>query len=481
MEKSWIPGIVVKNLSSTSIVGSPLGERILEKGIPVKALIRAVTPAIDKTVIPIPEESEIISMEEEILPEEPAPTRRKETTPSRIKGRLTMASYMYASDHPESDRQRMRYTLSLNANQIANSRFSMESYMSFRHTWDHWQEVKDDFFRAFKIYNLAVQYEAPSGTRVWLGRKINPNTSNIGAIDGLQADHSWKNFTLGAFAGSRPDHTNYNFNSNFLQFGAYAGHRIDVINGMMMTSLAFAEQRNHAMTDRRFGYFQHINSAIRHLHVFTSFEFDLYTVEEGQPKSTFNISSVYFSVRYKASKRLSLFGSYDARKNIIYYETYKNFIDQLLEDETRQGLRFNFHYRPLNKISIGSSAGYRFQKGQPEPSTNLHSYITISSIPGIRASATVSTVWIRSPYLEGFIYGARVGRDLVKGKIFSELELRNVSYRYAYTEDPLRQTIAGARFSWRLTKKLSLTLNYEGEIQMHKINNRLYSYITQRF
>jgi hypothetical protein len=290
-----------------------------------------------------------------------------------------------------------------------------------------------------------------------------------------------KSMTIGVFGGSRPNHSDYGFNFDLRQYGAYIGHTKETKQGMMQSTIAFAEQRNHTMTDRRFAYVQHINSTIRRVNIFTSFEFDLYTVENSAPKNTFDISSIYASIRYKVSDRLSVFGAYDARKNIIYYETYKNFIDQLLEDETRQGFRFSFNFRPWKKITLGASAGYRFQKDNPDPSKNMNTYLTMSSIPGLKMSTTLSLVMLQSAYLEGIIYGIRASRDLVKGKLFGELEYRHVSYTYTHVEIPLHQSIAGGRLSWRYSKKLSFSLNYEGEIQNQQINHRIYTNFIQRF
>lgn len=478
------PALVVRYISSTSCVGVAIntftfakGAKILAKSrpqkkepVPAQEVPKNITPEV--VITPEQEEHEVPAKEE--------PKKHTATT-SRVKGRLSAASYLNFSDHPDTDRQRMRYTFTFNANHIGHSGLSAETYISFRHTLNEWQEVKDNFKRTFKIYSLALQYDINEQTRIWVGRKINSNISNLGAIDGLQAEKSWKHFLVGAFGGSRPDHADYGFNFDLVQYGAYAGHTVTGRNGITQSTLAFAEQQNNGATDRRYAYFQHINSAIKRINIFTSFEFDLYTIENDQPKNTFHISSIYFSLRYRVSDKLSLFGSYDARKNIIYYETYKNFIDQLLEDETRQGFRFSFNYRPWKRITLGSSAGYRFQKGSPDPSENLNSYLTISRVPGIHAAATLSAVFIQSQYVNGVIYGIRTSRDLVKGKVYAELEYRTVRYRYAHVEEPIRQSIAGANLSWRFSKKLSFSIQYEGEIQNHQLNNRIYSNVVKRF
>ena len=64
--------------------------------------------------------------------------------------------------------------------------------------------------------------------------------------------------------------------------------------------------------------------------------------------------------------------------------------------------------------------------------------------------------------LDGTIYGIRLSRDIVKGKLSGQAELRLVDYQYANTEFALTQTIVGLNLSWRIHKKFSLNMYYEG-------------------
>jgi hypothetical protein len=48
--------------------------------------------------------------------------------------------------------------------------------------------------------------------------------------------------------------------------------------------------------------------------------------------------------------------SYDARKNVIYYQTFRNSIDSIIENETRQGFRIGMNIRPFNNLFIGLNA-----------------------------------------------------------------------------------------------------------------------------
>jgi hypothetical protein len=375
----------------------------------------------------------------------------------------------------------MRYTLSLNADNISNSRFSLESYVIFRHKAHQQSEGKANLASALKVYNAALTYEPDDKTQIIIGRKFNNHASNIGAIDGLQVERQIHQFTFGAIIGTRPNLQDYSLDMHLMQYGGFVSHEIDSKSGSMQTSAAVIEQKSGHFTDRRFAYFQHNNSLLKNLNLFTSLEVDLYMLVDDVPANVLRPTSTYASLRYRASRKLSLSASFDARKNVIYYESYKNFIDQLIEQETRQGFRFRFNYRPIKYVTVGSSIGYRSQQGSPNVSKNVYSFLTFSRIPWFKMSATLSSTLLETSYLKGGVYGIRLSKDMMKGRLFSELDYRLVNYKYGLSESSLKQNIIGINLSGRLKGKLSLSVNYESTIEQEKMLHRVYANIIQRF
>lgn len=63
---------------------------------------------------------------------------RENELKQKIKGSISAYSYSDFSNTPASNSQRFRYTLSLDARNITDSRFSAESYFSFRHKAGEW-------------------------------------------------------------------------------------------------------------------------------------------------------------------------------------------------------------------------------------------------------------------------------------------------------------------------------------------------------
>jgi hypothetical protein len=253
------------------------------------------------------------------------------------------------------------------------------------------------------------------------------------------------------------------------------------------SSVAFMEQMNNGKTDRRFLYFQHSNSLIKNIYFFSTFEVDLFSLKSdtlnhsNSAQNTFNLTGLYLSLRYRMTKNLTITGSYDARKNVMYYETYKTFIDRILESEMRQSLRLQADYRISNKLTFGLQSGYRFLKSDPRPSKNLYGYINYYQIPGINISATISGTYLESVYLNSKILGASFSRDFFKGRFYTELGYRYVDY--SYTESLLKttQNIGSLNISWQLAKKLSFSFYYEGTFDKQDMYNRFYLQLRKRF
>jgi hypothetical protein len=399
----------------------------------------------------------------------------------KISSSISVISYSDFSNTDNSNSQRFRYTFSLNAPEISNSRISFESYVSFRHKSGDWAEVKSNLFNALKIYNLAVRYDLNKSTIILFGRKINPKISSIGAIDGIQIEKSFKGFTLGALAGTRPDYTNYSINFNLFQYGGFLAFNSTGVGTYTESSVAFMQQMNKSLTDRRFLYFQHSGSLIRNIYFLSSFEIDLYKLENELPKSTFELTGAYISLRYNFKKKFTLSGSYDARKNVVYYETYKTFTDRILENEIRQGFRLNASWRTQKNIMFGLQSGYRFLKSDPHKPRNIYGYFTHSRIPGLNISATLSGTLLESAWMNGKIAGLNISRSFSGGKVQTGLGYHFIDYHLPENQLDIIQHTGEANIYWQLIETITLSVNYEVTFEQKDTYNRVYLQIRKRF
>jgi hypothetical protein len=486
---TYQPFLIVKNKSSISCITSIIGSNIPVVSNPVYARKHSEQATIE--VAAQKSKAGIALNDQEI---NNAKTEKPSTNnSSSFNGRVSLSGFLNNTSDTTLN-STFRFNLSLNAHHIANSNFSAECDLSLTNrntnrpfvnlsTLDSMKLINfRQTFNDARIYNLSLKYDFSKTASVLVGRKINMNLANIGAIDGLQFENIGKNFSFGAVVGSQPDLYTYAINPNLFQYGAYVSHQLTDKNGSsMQTSVAFFNQTNNMVTDRRFMYIQHSNSLLKNVNFFGSAEVDLFAMQNQQPVTTFNLTSAYLSLRWSALSNLSLAMSYDARKNIYYYETYKNYVDSLLDKETRQGFKFQVNYQPFSRLSWGGTAGYRFATATSNQSLNGYSYLTYSQLPLIDASLTINATALKTTYVNGMIFGASLARDFFNGKFYAELSYQNVNYTFATTTQ-LLQDIANLDLSWRITRKLIFSMNLEAAKDNNSnIQGRLFFNITQRF
>ena len=107
--------------------------------------------------------------------------------------------------------------------------------------------------------------------------------------------------------------------------------------------------------------------------------------------------------------------------------------------------------------------------------------MTYSLIPGIMTSATASVTWLETSYMTGWIYSLGLARDLSKGKLFTGLNYRYVSYDFTTFDEPTVQHVIEGNLNWRIYKKLTLGAYWEGAFESMLTYNRIYLNLTQRF
>jgi len=482
-DQGLIPLFVSESVSSLSCVGKPIAKTDIKvSDVVVIKVKKSQKSAPQKDKIP----TELSSLRKDSAQTQnsklPAKTIPGSERKERIRGRLSASSYSSFSNTSDLN-QRMRYTFTLSADHISGGRVSTDTYITFTHKLNDWATVQSNIFNALKIYSLSVNYDVTNKTQIAVGRKINPKIASIGAIDGLQVETKAGNFTFGAVAGTSPDYTDYSFNPKQFEYGGYLSHEINNKSGNMSTSLAFFQQTSHGMTDRRFVYFQHDNSLIKNINLFVSADVDLYALKDSVPTNTISLTSIYLSLRYRVSKQVSAYLSYDARKNVIYYETFKNYLDLLLQDATRQGYQLRINYRPSNSISSSLTGGYRFQKNDIHPMLNINGFLTFSKVPGINSSVTFSTNWIKSSYVDGMIYGVQLDKELVPSKLSGGINYRLVDNKYLNANSGPRslQHMAALEFSWQISKKMYFSANYDGTFEKSNKYHSIYVSLTQRF
>lgn len=461
--EAMIPVLIITNKSSTSVVTTPIGDHNFVKG----DRVYFPSPEIELTeedteAIPSLDSSLVVSGAPLVITPEEDEVKPFKRVKQGLSGRVSAATY--SSLNQGNDNHRFRYQFNLQANRIKNSGLSFDSYVVFRHRAGAWDEVQSDLASALKIYNLSALYEFNSTTRMSFGRRINPRFSNMGAVDGLQMEKEFGRFSVGLIAGSRPDFENYGINPALFEYGIFAGINAKPGTASSMTTLAFVEQTNSGNTDRRFFFLQHSGNVTDNIFFLSSFEVDLYEkigeVVSNQP----HLTNLFVSARWRASRKLNLSGSYDNRKNIIFYESYKNYIDQLIDNETRQGLRFGANVRPWSRFSFSGNFNWRFQASGVNDSKNINGQFRFTNPWGKGSGIALRANWLETGFMSSKMLGLRINQSLFKQIVDTDLYARMVSYSYSTTGLDRIQYIAGLNLDINLTKTLGLYLYGEGTL-----------------
>ena len=477
-KNNFIPTVKVEHKSSTSCSGTAITNKKLEINMQLYALIK-INQELETVGA-----KDSVKAEPEIVPAVTTESIKTKTTLEPVptlSGRVSVQSYSNFSNQQNSfDYQRWRYTFQLNAGHIGNSGFSYSHYISFAYRASDWNTISSNLSEALRVYDLAVNYNFTERTLVWLGRHRNNKISNISSIDGLQFETGVNEWTFGAAVGSRPDFNNMGWNSKLFEYGAYVNRADNIGYGDMQNTFGYFEQTNDFKTDRRFLYLQHSNSAIQNTRIFLSTEVDLFKKEMGKSKSDFSLTSLYTSINIRPSDIFSVYISYDARKNVIYYETFKTTLDSIIENETRQGFRTRVTIKPVRNLYVGVDYGYRFRKGDLKPSNNYGGYVTYSQIPLIESRATISFNRLSSSYVEGDIWSANLSRPIVYG-FDIWLGYRFTNYKFRSGIENLKQHSASINLNTYLLNPVLLNFTYEGVFEKARTSGRFLANLTFRF
>lgn len=472
--------LMVVNKSSVSCIAKQISDCSLSKGqvfyLKKKEVKKEKTAKVaDKEQVDPPATEKLTVTEET----EAGETKKTE----RIYARLSAASYSIFS--PENEKQgntRMIGRVNFDMENIAESNFSLESYFNYQENLRFYDDFSG-YNRRFNIYDLALNYQAES-LQVSLGRKINRKASSLGAIDGLQGEYMHKGFYVGALAGFRPDFQDFGLNTDLFQYGAYLGLEKGGKKFRSQLTVGFLEQRNKGAIDRRYLYLQSSNQIGGRLHVFASTEVDLYeNFDTATAQTGIQLSSLFISSNLKITDWWRVFGSYDTRRQVIFFETYDTEIERLLANqEARQGLRLRSNFRLGKRTNVGLSYNSRFQQNAGVQGGNLQAYVSYRRLPWIGGAISYRFNLNSTLYLRSEVNSARYSRYFAKGKLYSAIYYRYLSYLYLNREIVVpAQMYYGTELSYRFNGGWDLgtlaEMSQSGQQTTYRLNLRL----TKRF
>ncbi|MFZ5948774.1 MAG: hypothetical protein ACOYU5_12530 [Stygiobacter sp.] len=468
------PAIIVKYKSSKSISGVNISEKELVVGTELIAKIKFDNEKNRMNETNEKEEQKISDTKQENI----SPVNK--ISKSKVYGYFNINSFSNRSNINTKDYQNWRMNLSFNVDSLFNKGLSFTSYLNFSYRVDQWKSIKNSLGKAINIYDLAFNYHLNNSFLIIFGRKINPYTSSLGAIDGLQFEKKLNKFNLGIILGSRPNYTDYGFNFKLFEFGSYLNYRDSIGDFDIQNSIGLFNQTNNFKTDRRFFYLQNFSS-LNDFTIFVSTEVDLYKKINEQSQNVFNLTSTFLNLSFRPTYWLNISTSFDIRKNIFYFETYKTYIDSLIEASKRQGLSFRVNFKPFNFLLINSNYSNYKSKTDVKATENYGLGFYIPSVPFILTNLNFSYNNLSTLYVKSDYYNLSIYKDFFTGKLSSGLNVKFVKYKFIKSNYISEDKIIGLDLYYSITKLLNLYLNYEGTFQNKNTYWRTYFGLNTRF
>lgn len=464
-----IPAVKIEYLSSRSVAGAKIDKTEFKIGDKLYAIISLQEISTSK--------NDSLAERTSLLLREDAKKFTNKTSDKNLwKGRTSVQSISsYSNVNSDEKLHSTRATISLNYDDVHENNFEGNLYGSFV------RNPSTSKKNNLKIYDLNAVYEFDSLSKLTAGRFINTNLSAAGNVDGISFERKISNYAAGIFIGSRPALMDYGYDFNLFQAGVFAS-RIDTFqNYNANTSLALINQTNKFKTDRRFLTLQHTNDLVPNSFLYFLSEVDLYENIFTSKGTTFRLSGLHATLRTNFSRAITTSISYDARKNIYYYESFKTYLDSNYSDLTRQTLRLGITLRLIDQLFINLNGSYGKRTGESKAANNFYMLVSYTDVPLIHSAVSVSINFINNIYSSSTISGVRVYRDFFNGLLTTSMNYRRVNYEFTFSSNTLTQNILSSDVAIMLPLGLYLSFNYEGIFQGVTTFNRLFIDLTKRF
>lgn len=474
----YTPAVLVKFTSSRSAAG-PVFEGIRIKAGDIlfaKIVIAAMKDTALSSVEP-PDSAEGENVTLKIISTANQPAQ----TDFRIRGRAAIHSATtLVNTGAADDNQRWRYTLLLTAEDFTLSGLTFGTNLNYAYSVKEWQRISSSPLNRLIPFDLYISYETEDFGKVTAGRKISQWYQSIGAVDGIQYESASAGFSYGAFAGSRPSAVQSGFDFKLFQLGAFLSRTDTSVIGTMQNTLSWVYQTNSFTTDRQVISLQHTGSYLGWLTVFGSLESDLYKKIPGRTGGVPELSSIYLLARARMSRNFNASVSYDARRNPVYYHTFRNLIDSSYSNPMREGARVHLHYRPLRYLTLNFSGGVRFRQGDAKTAVNFSGYALWSEVPLIGGSADYSYTRNKTSFSTSDIHSLIYRHEIAQEASWSA-GFRTMAYTYGSAGLKLHQNMLFADLNRRFFEKTYLAFSIEESVNRSITSGRVYVAITQRF
>lgn len=201
-----------------------------------------------------------------------------------------------------------------------------------------------------RTYHLSISYDNPSSQWVaGAGRMYIPWASSLSTIDGAYGGRRFGHVTVGAFGGTTPDPSSWNYSRNRQLFGAFANFTGGGYESLRYSGTAgMAISRINWHPDRQFGFFENNFFYKRIVSVYSDVEADLRLASQNNGQRSFLFSRSFITIRVQPHRAISFDVNENYFRNIPTFDIRlvgTGLLDQFLFQGVSGGVRLQLPYR----------------------------------------------------------------------------------------------------------------------------------------
>jgi len=311
-----------------------------------------------------------------------------------------------------------------------------------------------------RTYQIGLFYANPkSPWRFGVGRLILPWASSLGAIDGgYAARRVSRTLTVGTFAGTNPDPTQWNYAPNRQTVGSFVNFETGSYDGVHWSSTAgIAFSRVNWRPERQYLFLENNYSIGRVFSIFQSAQADYRDPKLMNGATGAQLSQSFVTLRYTPRKRLSFDVSDNYFRGVPTFDTRllgTGLLDQYLFSGISGGVRVEITDQLTASVNLGTSR----RNGDASHAVNQAYGVTWKRLPvlDLRFDAHVSS--FSSSFGSGSYESASFTRELSDQlRVQFQAGLQNT--KSAYTSESLARFF-NSMLDWQIGRHYFVMANW---------------------
>jgi len=264
-----------------------------------------------------------------------------------------------------------------------------------------------------RTYHLSLTYSNPNSRwAAGVGRLYVPWATSLSTIDGFYFGRRQGRTTIGAFGGTTPDPTSWNYNRDRLMGGGFvnfAGGSFESFHYSSTSGVAVARINWHP--ERQFGFFENMISYKQYISIYSDQEFDYRTGAQDAGQGSVVLSRSYVTVGLQPHPVIRFDISEHYFRNLPTFDP-RLIGTGLLDPYLFQGLSGGFRLRLPLRLELYSSGGRSSRTGDNGSSWNYMGGFAARDIlhSGMRADVRYSK--FDSSFGSGAYRSLSISRDV---------------------------------------------------------------------